>query len=245
MMTIGAFAISVRGLLVVTACAASSMAVAQSYSAKGQDWLSPRMGDERKSGKDRDTQRRKLRWPGNASTRRAVQRRRHSREIRRRAIERSANQGRHHWYVGHEGRQLPDFGSRRTALYRPAELPRRRGHSDPLYDRTRGDRADKSQRSGRYAGRKIATHDRFRHRAIFINCPPSSVRRSVHRRQRFDVGRDRIVIRFAQLGDVPDHARHRTAGTVAIGRLSSLQEISDILFAPVRKPFCVMLDTKP
>src|ERR1700675_747026 len=62
-------------------------------------------------------------------------------------------------------------------------------------------------------------------------------RRSVDRRQCFHGLRDRCAIRRRQLRCVPDYARHRAAGGVAIGHLAGFEEIGDVLLAPLAKSF--------
>src|SRR3984893_14937380 len=61
-------------------------------------------------------------------------------------------------------------------------------------------------------------------------------RRSVDRRQRLEIFRDRRPIFGAELRSVLDHARHRAAGAVAIGHLPGFEEIGDVLRAPVANP---------
>src|ERR1700732_809725 len=58
-------------------------------------------------------------------------------------------------------------------------------------------------------------------------------RRSLHRRQRLDIFGDGRAIVRGQLGGVLDHSPHRAAGAVAIGRGTGLEEIIDVLYAPV------------
>src|SRR3954453_3136302 len=62
------------------------------------------------------------------------------------------------------------------------------------------------------------------------------LRRSLDRRQRLDVLGDPSAILRRQLRNIPDHARHRAAGAVAIGHLPALQEIFEVFHAPLRQP---------
>src|SRR5207237_8249978 len=55
--------------------------------------------------------------------------------------------------------------------------------------------------------------------------------------QRLQVFGHASAILRAQLRCVLDHARHRTAGAVAVRHLPSLKKISDILLAPVANAF--------
>src|SRR5882757_7533393 len=61
-------------------------------------------------------------------------------------------------------------------------------------------------------------------------------RRPLHRRQRLDVVRDRVAVLRTELRGVADHAHHRAAGAVAVRRLPGLQEIGNVLLAPVGSP---------
>src|SRR3984893_10611735 len=62
-------------------------------------------------------------------------------------------------------------------------------------------------------------------------------RRSLDRRQRFEICRDCGAILGRQLRGVLDDARHRAAGAIVIGGRAGFEEIGDVLLAPFGKPF--------
>src|SRR5207248_8326317 len=62
-------------------------------------------------------------------------------------------------------------------------------------------------------------------------------RRSLRRRQRLHVIRDRRAVVGWKLRSILDHASHGAAGGVVIGRCPGFEEIGDILLAPIAYPF--------
>ena len=150
MMATRAFAISMRGLLGVAACAVSSAAIAQSYSANGQ--ISYLQEWEMKGSLAKTMTRTGTNYDGPVTLR-------HVGLCSTNGIEEKSgvvqlripptNAG----FVGTLALK-DDNCIRRTTLYGPAQLPRRPRHPDPLYHRARNFRAHAGHRSGRNPGGK-------------------------------------------------------------------------------------------
>src|SRR5437868_13209336 len=80
-------------------------------------------------------------------------------------------------------------------------------------------------------------------RAQMSPCPRSAALRrllrpwrALHRRQRFQIFRDRRAVLGRELRGVLDHAPHRAARGIAVRHLPGLQEIGDVLDAPLIQP---------